>query len=73
MYRRLQDSQKTAASTLFRQMTLLSAAGAGYQYVNGSIWDVLLTVVLTIVFGGVSIDILKDLNDNANQGGERGD
>ncbi|MEO5657188.1 MAG: hypothetical protein ABIO65_06955 [Nitrospiria bacterium] len=64
MYRTLEGDQKTAASTLFRQMALLAGAGSGYQYVHGKVWDVLLSVVLALLFGALSVDILKGVHDN---------
>lgn len=69
MYRNLDDSQKRAASTLFRQLALLAAAGAGFQYAQGSAWDVVLATIVTAVLAYLSVDILKGVKDNKTSGG----
>ena len=68
MYRDLESSQKKSASRLFQQVSLLAVAGSGYQYINGTVKDVVVAVVLAIAFGIVSIDILKGLKDNNKKG-----
>ena len=71
MYRKLEVSQKQAASKLFQQTSLLVVAGIGYQYVHGSLWDVIVLTGLAIGFGFYSVDILSGVKDNLTNGGEK--
>lgn len=69
MYRKLEVSQKEAASRLFHQISVLAVAGMGYQYVHGSLWDVVVLTGLSVGFGIFSVDVLKGVKDNLNNGG----